>query len=320
MGAIGALISGAASGLAKVANNNKKKRAATTTTTTTSSGGGGGSKNNSNLTSNSIPTSGIVETDTSYNGSYLKPDLGTDYQAKINEAKAKGDYASASYNEALRNAKVNYLNSLGDNTYSTTNEFTNTYGSKNKSGGTVYESKYNNFSSLPTGWSSANVNGINYTSDGNLIYGQGGTVLGSTKGVNPDTGEMTYNSYDDAKRAAYDSYLGNLGVSRSSFGDRQAYYDYMDKNNILSSDYINQVMNGTLTSNTLKKAETEAKKQQTAVNKYIDDFHDEEYTSLPTESQQVLEDNSFETDYRYQEYYDYMQNAEKRRLMGLSSR
>lgn len=303
--------------------NNQNKAVATSTPTTISLDGTAYTRN----------ADGTIKTNDSYRGSWINIDPKEDYQKKLNEAVANKDYTSAAAYEASRNAKLNYLNSLGFDTGGNTTTYNYTKNSSgNSNGGNSYDSIYTDFSSLPSGWKSANVNGINYTTDGNLIFAGGsdksqGSVVGSSRGVNPETGEMRYNSMDDAKRAAYDSYMGNIGVDRSSFGSTQAYYDYMDKNNIIGSDYISQVMEGTLTSNVMKQADETVKREKAAAAaaatqaaKYEDDFHDEEYINLPTKSQEVLEDNSFETDYRYQEYYDYleyMKNNERRRLMSM---
>lgn len=304
--------------------NNKNKNKNTATPTTISLDGTAYTRN----------ADGTIKSNDSYRGGYINFNPNVDYQAKINEAIANNDYTSAAAYEASRNAKLNYLNTLGFDTggNATTYNYTKVDQNKNWNGGNSYDSIYTDFSSLPSGWKSANVNGIDYTTDGNLIFAGGsdksqGSVVGSSRGVNPETGEMRYNSMDDAKRAAYDSYMGNIGVDRSSFGSTQAYYDYMDKNNIIGSDYISQVMEGTLTSNVMKQADETIKREKAAAAaaaaqaaKYEDDFHDEEYINLPTQSQEVLEDNSFETDYRYQEYYDYleyMKNNERRRLMSM---
>lgn len=61
-------------------------------------------------------------------------DKKTDYQAKINEAVAKGDYASAAKYEQQRNEKINDLNSSGTNKYNATT--TNKYSSYLNSGST----------------------------------------------------------------------------------------------------------------------------------------------------------------------------------------
>lgn len=61
-------------------------------------------------------------------------DKNTDYQAKINEAVAKGDYSSAAKYEQQRNEKINDLNSSGTNKYNATT--TNKYSGYLNSGNT----------------------------------------------------------------------------------------------------------------------------------------------------------------------------------------
>ena len=297
--------------------------------------------NNSNTTNKSTggskttTPSGTVKTNTSYNGSYLDVDLGTDYQAKINSAVASGDYDSAAYYESLRNAKINYLNSVNGNTgnYQTSNNYVSNYGGNNQNG-VAYNSNYKDFSSLPSNWTTANVNGATYKNDNGLISQRTGYIDGtpnySVRGnrINPDTGEWVFDNYDDAKKAAYNQYLGVVGGSQ--FGNLDSAYKYLDDNNVLGKDYIERFMNGTQGQYSQKLADEMYNKEQMQIREEkrkqaLQSYYDEEYNSLNDDKKNVLDTNSFETDvnnyvpdYRYEnDYYNYMRNLEKRRRMGV---
>ena len=297
--------------------------------------------NNSNTTNKSTggskttTPSGTVKTNTSYNGSYLDVDLGTDYQAKINSAVASGDYDSAAYYESLRNAKINYLNSVNGNTgnYQTSNNYVSNYGGNNQNG-VAYNSNYKDFSSLPSNWTTANVNGATYKNDNGLISQRTGYIDGtpnySVRGnrINPDTGEWAFANYDDAKKAAYNQYLGVVGGSQ--FGNLDSAYKYLDDNNVLGKDYIERFMNGTQGQYSQKLADEMYNKEQMQIREEkrkqaLQSYYDEEYNSLNDDKKNVLDTNSFETDvnsyvhdYRYEnDYYNYMRNLEKRRRMGV---
>ena len=297
--------------------------------------------NNSNTTNKSTggskttTPSGTVKTNTSYNGSYLDVDLGTDYQAKINSAVASGDYDSAAYYESLRNAKINYLNSVNGNAgnYKTSNNYVSNYGGNNQNG-VAYNSNYKDFSSLPSNWTTANVNGATYKNDNGLISQRTGyidvTPNYSVRGnrINPDTGEWMFDNYDDAKKAAYNQYLGVVGGSQ--FGNLDSAYKYLDDNNVLGKDYIERFMNGTQGQYSQKLADEMYNKEQMQIREEkrkqaLQSYYDEEYNSLNDDKKNVLDTNSFETDvnnyvpdYRYEnDYYNYMRNLEKRRRMGV---
>lgn len=194
---------------------------------------------------NWIPqNTGIVNTNTSYNGNYINNlDLSIDYQAKINDAVSKGDYYAAAQLEAARNAKINYLNSIGQNTgnYGTTTNYVNEYSSNNQ-GGVAYNPKYtyndlkNN--NLPNNWTEANIAGLRYKRDNNgTIYNYTGTNADTgqeqwvAKGnyINPNTGEWAFNDRDVAAQAARDTYARATGD-----------YGY-----IPSDAYVNMMQNGT---------------------------------------------------------------------------
>lgn len=304
-----------------------------------SNSGEGTVSSTANNSGKTIPApSGKVSTNTSYNGSYLDVDLGTDYQAKINQATANGDYNAAAQYEAQRNAKINYLNSINQNTgkYQTTTNYLTDYSNKtnstNNKDGISYTSSYNDFSNLPSNWKTANVNGNIYKNDDGIIYQQTGYLNGTPNyriqgnRINPETGEWMFDNYDDAKRAAYEGYLSSIGGG--NFANQEEAFKYLDSNNVLSDDYIKRVMNGTQGQysqklademyNKEQKALIDAKKQQ-ALEAYYDD---DEYNNLSDANKQVLNNNSFETDmvtdYRYQnDYYDYMSNQELKRRTGV---
>ena len=307
-----------------VKNNNSNSNTTNTNTLNKSTGG-----------SKTTTPSGTVKTNTSYNGSYLDVDLGTDYQAKINSAVASGDYDSAAYYESLRNAKINYLNSVNGNTgnYQTSNNYVSNYGGNNQNG-VAYNSNYKDFSSLPSNWTTANVNGATYKNDNGIISQRTGYIDGTpnylVRGnrINPDTGEWVFDNYDDAKKAAYNQYLGVVGGSQ--FGDLDSAYKYLDENNVLGKDYIERFMNGTQSQYSQKLADEMYNKEQMQIREEkrkqaLQSYYDEEYNSLNDDSKNVLDTNSFETDvnsyvpdYRYEnDYYNYMRNLEKRRRMGV---
>ena len=315
--------------------NTLKKVGNTVATAVKNKNSNSNTSNKSTGGSKTITPSGTVKTNTSYNGSYLDVDLGTDYQAKINSAVASGDYDSAAYYESLRNAKINYLNSVNGNAgnYKTSNNYVSNYGSNNKNG-ISYNSNYKDFSSLPSNWTTANVNGATYKNDNGLISQRTGYIDGTpnylVKGnrINPDTGEWMFNNYDDAKKAAYNQYLGVVGGSQ--FGDLDSAYKYLDDNNVLGKDYVERFMNGTQGQYSQKLADEMYNKEQMQIREEkrkqaLQSYYDEEYNSLNDDKKNVLDTNSFETDvnnyvpdYRYEnDYYNYMRNLEKRRRMGV---
>lgn len=315
--------------------NTLKKVGNTVATAVKNKNSNSNTSNKSTGGSKTTTPSGTVKTNTSYNGSYLDVDLGTDYQAKINSAVASGDYDSAAYYESLRNAKINYLNSVNGNTgnYQTSNNYVSNYGGNNQNG-VAYNSNYKDFSSLPSNWTTANVNGATYKNDNGLISQRTGYIDGVpnylVKGnrINSDTGEWMFDNYDDAKKAAYNQYLGIVGGSQ--FGDLDSAYKYLDENNVLGKDYIERFMNGTQGQYSQKLADEMYNKEQMQIREEkrkqaLQSYYDEEYNSLNDDKKNVLDTNSFETDvnnyvpdYRYEnDYYNYMRNLEKRRRMGV---
>lgn len=188
-------------------------------------------------------TSGTVSTNTSYNGNYVPVDLGVDYMAGYQKAVAEGDYYKAAQYEAARNAKINFLNSIGanPNNYETTSNYIENTSGNNRDG-QAWNGKwsYNDLKNgnLPDNWTTANIGGLRYRRDANgNMYNYTGTnadtgeeqwrLIGN--GFNPKTGERTFANFDDAKQYAYDQY-------RSATGDM---------NGTLSDDYIRRIQEGT---------------------------------------------------------------------------
>ena len=283
------------------------------------------------------PATGTVRTNTAYNGSYLDVDLGTDYQAKINDAVSRGDYNAAAQFEAQRNAKINYLNSVGQNTgghTTSTNyltDYSKKFNSSNNKGGVSYTSSFNDFDNLPDNWTSANIGGGTYINKNGNIYRQTG-ITNNTPNyrlvgnrINPETGEWMFDNYEDAKKAAYDEYLSVIGGG--NFANQEEAYRYLDANNVLGKDYIERVMNGTNVQHFQKLADEMYNKEQQAIKEAkkqqaLNSYYDEEYNNLSDDDKEVLDTNSFETDfypdYRYQnDYYDYMKKQELKRRTGV---
>lgn len=213
--------------------------------TSTPSGGGGSSSGKSNSPTPALAPapapSTPTQTTTSYNGGYITIDPGTDYQALINAAVAKGDYTAAAQAEAQRNAK---LISQGLKDQTTTN-YVSVYnnGTPNNQGGTIYANTVNNLKDLPTGWTTATVNGINYTQDANGINQQtGGNATGAIYSqvgnkINPTTGELMWTNPADAANEAYRQYL-------MSGGDSKVTKDYAIQN-LIDPSYVYALGGGT---------------------------------------------------------------------------
>lgn len=316
-------------GVSSSIKNKRKNNISSSTPTSSFSSSKGNSSPTANTSANT--NSGIVKTNTSYNGSYLDVDLNTDYAALAQKAASSGDYTNAARYEAMRNAKIKYLDSVGNNinSYKQTNDYVKNYGYSNNQGGTIYTNKTNSISDLPSNWTYGTVNGANYKKDGDNIYIKTGTTNGIDnyslvgQGVNPTTGEFTFNNANDARTAAYDRYLGVLGYNGQKNYNAQDAYNYIDSLGLVDPNYIAAVQNGTVKQydkDIMNKVQTEEKVRQQAAltqeinNSYYKDYYDEEYLNLPVESQQSLDENSFETDYRFDEYYDYMQRAENNRM------
>lgn len=178
-----------------------------------------------------------ITTNTSYNGDYLTVDLDFDYTRAAKEAADRGDYTSAAKYEAQRNAKVNYLNSTGNNpkNYQITSDYVKDYGFTNNRGGQTFTDNASSVGSLKGDWKTGTVNGVKYTrDDSGKIYGNGYLV---GDGVNPTTGEFTYSNSADAKKAAQDRYMSTVVLPPGLYGD---------PNFGLSSGYADAVQNGTV--------------------------------------------------------------------------
>lgn len=173
------------------------------------SGGGGGS-------------SGTIN----YGGQSFN--MNTDYQKQINEANARGDYATAKNLEAIRNAKINYMNSIGVNKDGWT--ATNNY-------------NFNSFSDLPSNWTSANIGGKNYINQDGRYYDSENNFLGT--GWNANTGSFTYNNRQDAYDAAT-NWLASKNSGLSNYGLEAS--DYYDSLGNISSSFIDAMQTGDIDS------------------------------------------------------------------------
>ena len=205
-----------------------------------------------------------VKTDTSYNGNFLTVDLDTDYSEKMKQAKDSGDLAGAAQYEALRNAKINYLNSVGQNTggWQTSNDYTKVYtqsvgkngaGTNNK-GGVTYTDNNTSLSALPSDWKTTKLNGVTYSRDNAGKYYSNGYYVGD--GYNANTNEFTYSNQEDARKAAYDQYLMSGGMR----GTGEDVYKYIQSKGLVDEAYVNAVQAGTTgqyTSDVIAKAKKE---------------------------------------------------------------
>ena len=185
----------------------------------------GNSINNAVIGSINSSSGGSYNPTINYNGQSFN--LNTDYQKKINEAVAKGDYASAQYYEGIRNAKIDYMNRYQNNSasnqgYNQTNNYT-----------------YGSFGDLPDYWTSVNINGNTYTNQGGRYYDSDNNFLGT--GWNSNTNSFTYNDRNDAINAAY-KYVGSIS-GLDDYGLTAAdYLDYYGQN--LSSSFIDAMQTG----------------------------------------------------------------------------
>lgn len=187
--------------------------------------GTGSNHNNINKVSSGGSTSsntGTTSTKVNYGGQSF--DMNTDYQKQINEANARGDYATAKNLEAIRNAKINYMNSIGVNKDGWT--ATNNY-------------NFNSFSDLPSNWTSANIGGNNYINQDGRYYDSENNFLGT--GWNANTGSFTYNNRQDAANAAY-NYIASLSGLDKYGLNAEDYMDYYGNN--ISSSFIDAMQTG----------------------------------------------------------------------------
>ena len=187
--------------------------------------GTGSNHNNINKVSSGGSTSsntGTTSTKVNYGGQSF--DMNTDYQKQINEANARGDYATAKNLEAIRNAKINYMNSIGVNKDGWT--ATNNY-------------NFNSFSDLPSNWTSTNIGGNNYINQDGRYYDSENNFLGT--GWNANTGSFTYNNRQDAANAAY-NYIASLSGLDKYGLNAEDYMDYYGNN--ISSSFIDAMQTG----------------------------------------------------------------------------
>lgn len=205
--------------------------------------GTGSNHNNINKVSSGGSTSsntGTTSTKVNYGGQSF--DMNTDYQKQINEANARGDYATAKNLEAIRNAKINYMNSIGVNKDGWT--ATNNY-------------NFNSFSDLPSNWTSANIGGNNYINQDGRYYDSDNNFLGT--GWNANTGSFTYNNRQDAYDAAT-NWLASKNSGLSNYGlEANDYYDSLGN---ISSSFIDAMQTGDIDSWQQWRAEQKRQEQE----------------------------------------------------------
>ncbi len=205
--------------------------------------GTGSNHNNINKVSSGGSTSsntGTTSTKVNYGGQSF--DMNTDYQKQINEANARGDYATAKNLEAIRNAKINYMNSIGVNKDGWT--ATNNY-------------NFNSFSDLPSNWTSANIGGNNYINQDGRYYDSDNNFLGT--GWNANTGSFTYNNRQDAYDAAT-NWLASKNSGLSNYGlEANDYYDSLGN---ISSSFIDAMQTGDVDSWQQWRAEQKRQEQE----------------------------------------------------------
>lgn len=205
--------------------------------------GTGSNHNNINKVSSGGSTSsntGTTSTKVNYGGQSF--DMNTDYQKQINEANARGDYATAKNLEAIRNAKINYMNSIGVNKDGWT--ATNNY-------------NFNSFSDLPSNWTSANIGGNNYINQDGRYYDSDNNFLGT--GWNANTGSFTYNNRQDAYDAAT-NWLASKNSGLSNYGLEAS--DYYDSLGNISSSFIDAMQTGDIDSWQQWRAEQKRQEQE----------------------------------------------------------
>lgn len=205
--------------------------------------GTGSNHNNINKVSSGGSTSsntGTTSTKVNYGGQSF--DMNTDYQKQINEANARGDYATAKNLEAIRNAKINYMNSIGVNKDGWT--ATNNY-------------NFNSFSDLPSNWTSANIGGNNYINQDGRYYDSDNNFLGT--GWNANTGSFTYNNRQDAYDAAT-NWLASKNSGLSNYGLEAS--DYYDSLGNISSSFIDAMQTGDVDSWQQWRAEQKRQEQE----------------------------------------------------------
>ena len=187
--------------------------------------------NNKNTIKDYVQNGGNKVSKDSPNANYggYSFDTNYNYQTDIDNYAKAGDYQSASRAEALRNAKINYLNSIGQN-------------KNNLQTSNLYN--YSSFSDLPDNWNTANLNGNTIYKKNDGYYDKEGKLLGN--GYNYQTNAYTFNNRSDAENYVKD-YLASINKGWSNY---QGYdlSDYIDNNlkSSISNSIINAAMNGTL--------------------------------------------------------------------------
>lgn len=271
----------------KAVVSNKKKSTVNTNTTA--------SPANSNNTAKKNPN--IVNTNSSWKGNYLDVDLNKDYRALQKEAEARGDLVQAANYEALRNAKIGWLDSMGQNKdrWGITNEYVKETATNNRGG--ISFDPTNTASN--DGASTFYNNGTAYRRDGNgNIYGVSGRQSNGIvneylvgDGYNADTGEFTYSNAEDAKNAYVQQMIGTGVLPVGSTYDDAAALGLADPG------YVGAIMNGDYDEYTKYL-------QRTGRTNYVSPVvydEDEEEIEIPAEA---VNDNSFENDLYNNDYWN----------------
>lgn len=234
--------------------------------------------NNKNTIKDYISNDGNKVTTDTPNANYggYSFDTNYNYQSDIDKYTASGDYQSASRVEALRNAKINYLNSIGQNTknYQTTNNY-----------------DYSSFADLPDNWNTATLNGNTIYKKDDGYYDKNGNLLGN--GYNYNTNSYTFTNRSDAENYVKD-YLAEINKGWSNY---QGYdlTDYIDANlkNSISNSIINAAMNGTLDS---WRQDNEDKLEQYLQSALAQKKYDDELERLEEERRQMILDSYVQDD------------------------
>ena len=306
-------------------NNSNAKTVGTTVQNTTSGTGQNATIANQNNGTVSLQGGNTVTqpnptitTNTSYGGNYLSIDPNADYKALQNNAIANGDYSLAAKYEALRNAKINYLNATTGTDYDKTYDYISDAGYTNNQGGYAYDSNssYSNLSTPGT----YNINGGTYRSDANgNVYQHVGTNADGTKnwvlqgnGYDSGSDKFTWSNADDAKKYLVDEMIKNGAAAYGST------YDSLLANNQVDPDYLQAMLDGTTNEYISKKvAELERKRLMQSSNSDDDDTVSRDVSSA-SEIINSINDNSFESadDYSslYEQYWANRQNPYRRGL------
>ena len=225
--------------------------------------------NNKNTIKDYVQNNGTKVSNDSPNASYggYSIDTNHNYQADIDNYTKAGDYQSASRAEALRNAKINYLNSIGQNTnkYQTSNLY-----------------NYSSFSDLPDNWNTANLNGntIYKTNDG--YYDKNGTLLGN--GYNYQTNAYTFNNRSDAENYVKD-YIAELNRGWSNYQG----YDL--------SDYINANFKSSISNSIIDAAMNNAEKLDSYLQSALaQKQYEDELERIEEEKRQAILDSYVQND------------------------